>query len=503
MMNDQSKQGRHRFPDYFYNNITYLGVGLAALILIGEFFLFAIDFFATSPSVYLGILTYILLPPFLIIGLVLIPLGAWLKRSRIRGGSKEKGPKPIVIDLSSSTDQNAIAIFMIGTVVLLIMTTIGSYKAYNYTESTQFCGVTCHGIMKPEYTTHNGSPHERVKCVECHVGSGANWYLHYKVAGTRMLVKTFDGSYVRPIPAPVETLRPAKETCEQCHWPGKAFSAIQLNKIYYADDPTQTPPWHINMLMHIGGGPNSGAGIHAHMYYGNDIYYVAEDAKRQKITWIKTINKKGKATIFMTDDSPYKKIDPPASKIRRMDCIDCHNRATHRFEAPDVLMNRAIAKNDISASIPMIKGKGVEVLGKVYSSSSEAVQKIHSSLIDFYSTKQAAYYAGHQDIVEQAIGNIILLYQQNFFPEMKSRWDVYPDNIGHMISLGCFRCHDEQHKTNTGEKISRNCKLCHTITEQGSGATIQKSIDGLEFQHPWDGDESWKTSNCTDCHTGG
>src|SRR5208283_2883556 len=109
-------------------------------------------------------------------------------------------------------------------------------KAYNYTESTQFCGITCHQIMHPEYTTHNHSPHERVKCVDCHVGSGANWYVHYKVAGTRMLVKTFDHSYDRPIPAPVETLRPAHETCEECHWPGKAFSAILLNKYYYADD---------------------------------------------------------------------------------------------------------------------------------------------------------------------------------------------------------------------------------------------------------------------------
>ena len=134
------------------------------------------------------------------------------------------------------------------------------------------------------------------------------------------------------------------------------------------------------------------------------------------------------------------------------------------------------------------------MLGKVYSSSSEAIQEIRSSLIDYYSKKQAAYYAGHQDNIEQAIGNIILLYQQNFFPEMKSRWDVYPDNIGHMISLGCFRCHDNEHKAKTGEVISRKCTLCHIITEQGTGATIQKSTDGLEFHHPWDGDDSWKTT---------
>jgi len=501
-MENNSKKNKQRFADSFYNSITYVGVMLSAFILVCELFLFAIDFASPASSVYLGLVTYVLLPPFLIIGLILIPLGARLKHIRMLRGSGEKRPKPIVIDLSLATHQNAVVIFMVGTLILMIMTVIGSYKAFNYTESTQFCGITCHGIMKPEYTTHSGSPHERVKCVDCHVGSGANWYLHYKVAGTHMMVKTFEGSYERPIPAPVETLRPASETCEECHWPGKNFSAIELNKTYFADDPTQTPPWKIRMLMHVGGGVGS-AGIHAHMYFGNDIYYAAEDAKRQKITWIKTVNKDGKIVIFKTDDSPYQKIDPPASKIRKMDCIDCHNRATHRFEAPDVLMNQAMARGDISAAIPMIKSKGVDVLGKTYASTAEAVGKIRSSLTDYYSTKQAAFYGTHQADIEQAIANIILLYQQNFFPEMKSRWDVYPDNIGHMISQGCFRCHDEKHKAANGEVISRNCRTCHTITQQGTGTTVQKSTDGLDFQHPWDNDDSWKTQNCTDCHTGG
>jgi hypothetical protein len=502
-MQQHPKKEKQRFSDYFYNSVTYFGVALSVFVLCCEFFLFAIDFFVHPSSGYLGIITYILLPPFLILGLILIPVGARWKQHRVHDHLEKKHPKHIVIDPTSVKHQNAIVIFMVGSIVFLIMTAIGSYKAFNYTESTRFCGVTCHGIMKPEYTTHDQSPHERVKCVDCHVGSGAKWYVHYKVAGTRMVIKAINGSYERPIPAPVETLRPASETCEQCHWPGKTFSAIQLDKSYYADDPTQTAPWRIKMLMHVGGAPNSGAGIHAHMYFGNDIYYVAEDAKRQKITWIKTVDKTGKATIFMTDDSPYKKIAPPAEKIRKMDCIDCHNRATHRFEAPDVLMNRALAQGDINPSIPMIKSKGVDALGKEYASSDEAIQQIRSSLTDYYSKKQAAFYIANQGKVEQAITNVIHLYQTNFFPEMKSRWDAYPDNNQHMITLGCFRCHDNEHKANTGEVISRNCKLCHTITEEGTGAALQKSIDGLEFQHPWDGDDSWKTQNCSDCHTGG
>ncbi len=503
-MDKQPKQGKQRFPDDFYNSITYVGVALSVFILSCEFFLFAIDLFTSSPSVYLGLITYVLLPPFLISGLILIPLGARWKHHRVLKGVTESRPKPIVIDLSLSTHQNAILIFMVGTAIVLIMTAIGCYKAYNFTESQQFCGVTCHQVMKPEYTVYLQSPHSRVKCVECHIGSGVGWYVHYKMAGVRMLYQTIKDSYSRPTPAPVETLRPAKETCEECHWPGKSFSAIELQKIYYADDPSQTPPWKINILMHIGGGQNVGAGIHAHMYYGNDIYYVSDDAKRQKITWVKTVNKAGKGIIYTTDDSPYKKIDPPADKIRKMDCIDCHNRPTHRFEAPEVLINRAIALGEISPTVPMIKGKAVDALSQQYKTTSEAIEKIHSNLINYYSKKQAAYDEAHQDKVEQAVRNIILMYEENFFPEMKSRWDAYPDNIGHMISLGCFRCHDNEHKAKTGEEISRKCTLCHIITEQGSGTAIQKSTDGLEFQHPFgEGDDSWKTSNCSDCHTGG
>ncbi|MBF0503556.1 MAG: NapC/NirT family cytochrome c [Candidatus Omnitrophica bacterium] len=502
-MNNLPKKRKQRFPDHFYNNTTYIGAGLSVFILCCELFLFCIDFFSSAHSVYLGLITYVFLPPFLIVGLILIPWGAWVSRRRILKGAHGGTHKLIVIDLSLSTHQNAILIFMVGTAIVLIMTAIGCYKAYNYTESERFCGVTCHQVMNPEYTAYTQSPHAQVKCVECHIGSGVGWYVHYKMAGVKMLFMAIKGTYSRPTPAPVETLRPAKETCEECHWPGKAFNAIQLDKIYYPDDPSKTLPWNIKMLIRIGGGQNGESGIHAHMYYGDEIYYVPEDAKRQKISWIKAINKAGVARIYTTKGSPYKNTAPPQNKIRKMDCMDCHNRPTHRFEAPDVSINRALAEERISPSIPMIKAKAVEVLSKEYLSVDQALEKIRLGLTEYYAKKQAAYYGEHKDKVEEAIKAVSLIYRMNFFPEMKSRWDAYPDNIGHMISLGCFRCHDDEHKTKTGEGISRKCTSCHIITQQGSGTAVQKDSDGLPFQHPFDGDESWKTTNCSECHTGG
>ncbi len=233
------------------------------------------------------------------------------------------------------------------------------------------------------------------------------------------------------------------------------------------------------------------------------IYYVADDAKRQKISWIKTVNKAGDVKVFTTKDSPYKDKTPPAQLIRKMDCIDCHNRPTHRFEAPNVLLDRAIKSGEINPAIVMIKGKAVEVLSKQYDSIEEASSKIESSLREFYKKKQMTFYNEHQEEVEKAIRTIVLIYKDNFFPAMKSRWDAYPDNNGHTNSLGCFRCHDDEHKSTTGNVVSRDCTICHTITQQGSGAEMQKNSDGLEFRHPFNEDDSWKTMNCSDCHSGG
>lgn len=502
-MTNQPKQRKHKFSDNFYNNVTYVGVVLSLVVLFCETLLFWIDFFAPTHNDYLGIFTYILLPPFLILGLILIPLGAKRKQARVLKGLEDSKPKAIHIDLSLPQHQNAFLVFIIGTIVVMLMTAIGSYKAYHYTESDQFCGATCHPIMEPEYKAHMQSAHARVNCVECHIGSGAGWYVHYKMAGVRMLLKTLKGNYARPIPAPVVTLRPAKEICEECHWPGKSFNAIQIKKTYFADDPVKTPKWSIQMLMHVGGKDKDSSGIHSHMYNNNDIYYVADDEKRQKITWVKSVSKSGEEKIFTTKNSPYKDKVPEASKIRKMDCMDCHNRPAHHYEAPDVLINQALEENKINQGIPMIKAKAVEVLAKEYKNEKEALENIKATILMYYAKSQSDYSATHEREIKGAIEAICSIYKDNFFPLMKARWDGYPNNTGHMNSNGCFRCHDEEHQTKSGATISRDCTICHTITQQGSGATMQKNTDGLEFQHPFEDDGSWKTMNCADCHTGG
>jgi hypothetical protein len=473
------KQKKPKFSYYFYNPITYFGALLAFFILGCEILLFGLDFASGNPNVYLGIITYIILPPFLILGLILIPVGARWKRRRVLRGRLDAKPAILTIDPSKATHRNAFLVFLVGTTIFLIMTMIGSYKAFHYTESVEFCGTTCHQIMGPEFTTYKHSPHAKVSCVECHIGDGAGWYVHYKVAGTRMLAKTFDKSYARPIPVPVENLRPAMDTCEQCHWPGKSFGAVEFKRTYFSGESSPAPKWTIRMLMRVGGQGDSDEGIHAHMYNNNDIYYVADDDKRQKISWVKSVSKSGEESIYTTKDSPYKETAPPAEKIRKMDCMDCHNRPAHNFEAPMPLINRAMAENKINPQIPSIKSKAVDALSKTYASKEEAVAKIRKDLMSYYSEKQTDYYAAHKKEVDEAIEFVVLMYENNFFPEMNSRWEAFPDNSSHMISNGCFRCHDDEHVTKQGAVVSRDCNICHTIIEQGMPGVLEKNSDGL------------------------
>lgn len=502
MSDKPSINPKHKFSAYFYNPITYAGVFISLLVFIIECFLFGMDFLSPYQSAYLGMFTYILLPPFLILGLILIPLGASWKRKDVKSGKSTIQAKVFYFDPSQPEHRNALFVFTVGTTVLLLMTAVGSYKAFHYTESVEFCGKVCHKIMEPEHVMYLQSPHAKVKCVECHIGAGADWYVRYKVSGARMVLSTLQKNYQRPIPTPVKNLRPAKETCEECHWPGKHFSSFELRKTYFPTEKSEDKSWYIRMLVSVGGKEGEGAGIHAHMYKDNEVYYVADDEKRQSISWVKSVDKAGKEVIFTSEKSPYKNVAPPQEKIRKMDCMDCHNRPSHHFRSPNDLMNEALVNKKIDLSIPNIKSKGMEFLSAKYTTQAQAAVEIPAFLMKYYQEKYPEYAKDHKRELGLAGQVLAEIFKNNFFPEMKARWDAYPENIGHWISPGCFRCHDGEHKSSEGRVISRDCKSCHTIIEQGDPGKTEKNADGLEFKHPFNGDESWKEMNCTECHTG-
>jgi len=497
-----AQKAQHVFSDFFYNVITYIGVVIAFFVCIAELFLFVIEFFSDGSNVYFGIVTYIFLPVFFILGLILIPIGALWKRHCVLKGLSLAKPKSIFIDPSIPTHRNAIFIFIIGTTIFLIMTAVGSYKAFHYTESVNFCGLTCHHVMKPEHTAYLNSAHARVKCVECHIGEGADWYVRAKLSGVRQVYHAIKGDYSRPIATPVHNLRPAKETCERCHWTDKFYSSFEINKTYFPTDESEHSKWLLRMLVNVGSSKNTQEGIHNHMYLDNDIYFAAEDERLQNITWVKNIDKDGKETVYISSDSKWKEEAPPENMMHKMDCMDCHNRPTHNFNPPNELINKALASGEIAPELALIKPKAMELMSKEYKTEEEAINTIRQSLDKYLRKKLGDRYALQKDKVTKAIEKVVALYQVNMFPEMKARWDAFPDNIGHLVSSGCFRCHDGDHESSSGQVITKDCTVCHSIIEQGSPNALETDTKGLPFVHPFEDDGLWQDMSCTDCHTG-
>jgi hypothetical protein len=244
--------------------------------------------------------------------------------------------------------------------------------------------------------------------------------------------------------------------------------------------------------MHVGGGdPTHGplSGIHWHMNVGNKVQYLAADAARQKIPWVRITDSQGVVTEYRTKNFTNT-VDE--SNIRTVDCMDCHNRPAHTYQSPNEAVNLAMAQGEIDRGLPWIKSNAVYALTKKYTNETQALQGIATLLADNYRNDAR---------VKPAIAAVQQIYTNNFFPEMNASWDKYPNNIGHKDWAGCFRCHDGQHKSSDGRVIKANdCNACHTILAQGSGEELNLlSPKGQKFKHP--GDEV--DGACNDCHTGG
>ena len=480
-----------RRASVFRNWLSLTGLVVVVGSLFSFFLLLLLDALAHFANPYVGILTFLVAPTFLVMGLFLALLGAFLRHRQIL---KTSGPlPPLRIDLSRPRDRRMLGFFLAGSVLFLLVSALGSYQTYHFTESVQFCGQACHGVMKPEYVTYLHSPHARVACAECHIGKGANWYVRSKLSGTYQVYATMADKYPRPIPTPVKNLRPAQETCEECHWPQKFVGNLEHTFYSFLSDETNTP-FTVRMLLNVGGGDATHGpvgGIHWHMNVGNKIEYVASDEARQKIPYVRVTElSQGVVTEFR---SPRFTNTVDEASLRRMDCMDCHNRPAHRYQTPNSAVSLAMALGRIDRGLPSVKSNAVYVLTQSYTNQTQALQNIATTLSQRYPNDPR---------IRPAIDAVQLIYKDNFFPEMKASWKVYPDNIGHKDWPGCFRCHDGLHKTADGKRSikANDCNACHTILAQGSGAELdQLTPKGQKFKHPGDEVEG----GCNDCHTGG
>lgn len=406
---------------------------------------------------YGGLLFVIVLPVLFVAGLTMIPLGMLLRFRDLRRRGELPAEYP-PLDLRDPVLARAGSLFFVLTVANFGILGVSSYHGLEYMDSTEFCGLRCHTVMAPEYAAYVNSPHSRVACVECHIGPGAGWFVRSKLDGTRQVVAVALGTYSRPIPSPVEHLRPARETCEQCHWPQKFHGDRLVVRKKYADDETNSETFTALVLKVGGQDARGNRGIHGrHLDAGSRITYVA-DARRETIPWVSYVDDSGQTVEYSVDGAK-----PPEGERRQMDCVDCHNRPTHAFQLPERAVDEALAAGRMSPKLPWVKKQAVALLRTEYPDQDTALKSIAEGIDRFYREQHPDVYAKDKALVEQAGKAAAAIYGRNVFPNMKLTWGSHPNHIGHEDFTGCFRCHDDNHKSRDGRVISQACDACHNI----------------------------------------
>ena len=346
--------------------------------------------------------------------------------------------------------------------ISIMLLVLGGYQLVEFTDTTAFCGRLCHEVMYPEYTVYEASPHSRVSCAECHVGSGADYLVKSKLSGVPLILSTLIGNYERPITTPVLNLRPARETCEQCHRPERFAGDLVRTHTSYQTDEQNTKKVDTRVLR-VGGGESATArDIHWHI--AANVWYLPLDEARQEIVWVGVENRDSGLTEYVTqngvaDFSP-ERIE---NEKRLMDCLDCHNRATHIFRSPEELIDTALTQGRIDSSLPFIKSKGLDALDPPNASLDEANAKLEEIRV-FYRNSYSEVYEKKGGAINEAITELREIARLTTFPEMNVTWETYINNASHQGSPGCFRCHGklkEKTEAAEGNVIDADCNSCH------------------------------------------
>lgn len=465
-------------PFFFYGNnpLSLIGGALtsaAAFVLIG-FWVVSIFGHSGSANPYIGIVLDLFLPGLFIIGLVLIPIGIWLHRRRLIAAGQVPATYP-TIDLRNAAFRHGIEVVVIATFINFVIVGTATYRGVSYMDSPNFCGQSCH-VMAPQWAAYQESPHSHVECVQCHVGSGFNSYVHAKINGTKQLVEVTFHDWPTPIRANLNTLRPARETCEACHSPTRFVGEKLLVKTTFGDDQKNSMTRTV-LVLHLGGvdSVSQRSGIHGH--HLNDFEYVATDNTLQTIIAVTATNPDGSKTEYVSSDAKG-----PIHGVRRtMDCIDCHNQATHVFQTAEDAIDEAMLDGTPDPSLPFVHKEGLQLIQAAYASQAEAGQKITSGLEGFYRNQYPQVWSSQRAQIDASAKRLVAIYDRNVFPSMKVTWGTYPNNIGHMAYPGCFRCHDGSHTSKDGKTLSNDCSLCHNLL--ATDETNPNVLNDLQLQN--------------------
>ena len=440
------------------NRLSAAGVALTTASAVLFLILIGLELFGYVQNPYAGIVVFIMVPALFALGLLLIPLGIWIDRRRQPVATTEWP----TLTLADANVRRTVVFVVVATMLNIAILSVASFGAVEYSESQAFCGQTCHAVMSPEFVAHQAGPHARVHCVTCHVGPSAGAFLRAKLNGSRQLALVMTGDHHRPIPTPIDNLPAAAVTCEQCHSSDRYVGDV--TKVFYehADDEANTPT-KTTVRLKVGGpigGTRGGRGIHWHMNRENVVEYVAMDEKREQIGYVRTSTPDGQVREYFAEG--VSAADVAARPRRRMDCFDCHNRPAHAFgTTAERAVDEAIGSGQIDAKIPFVRREAVRVLRAAYPSHEVASAQIERSMREAFNSRLPT--GVEEASLRRAIEVTRALYTTNVFPSMNIGWGTYANQSGHTTSNGCFRCHDESHKTRDGLAIRQDCELCHVI----------------------------------------
>jgi nitrate/TMAO reductase-like tetraheme cytochrome c subunit len=404
----------------------------------------------------------------------------------------------------SSRWQRILPYITLGILSLVVL--VGGAYGWEYTNSPEFCGTACH-TMPPEYTAYLTSPHARVDCVDCHIGRGfIATRITRKAGDAKHIISLAFKQYEFPITA--DDLRPARETCEQCHFPEK-FSDDSLIEIKrFLNDQSNTPVSIYLTLKTGGGSQREGLGRGIHWHIENQIFYLPGDDKQQEIPYVRVIAADSTIDEYFDTEVYLSSADIDPNQLVEMDCITCHNRITHFILPPDDTVDLLLSRGTISADIPEIRQKAVEVYAKDYASVELALSGI-AGLESYYSEHYAEYYGGNEQLIDAAILALQDAYQSSVFPEQKADWNSHPNNAGHKDAPGCFRCHDGKHLNAKQEAIRLECNVCHSIPVVAGPSDFVSKIEISRGPEPQSHlNPNWITlhrdvfdNSCSNCHT--
>jgi len=493
-------------PAVFYNPLTLAGSVIAVFNLALIVFLLIVDFLAKHPRPYSDLIILFILPLFILIGVAFIILGIVRQRKREKPGIPAAEKRLLVLDFNDQKHRRIVILLSIGFVFLTLLYAFAMFEGYEFVESEFFCSRVCHAVMGSVSRAHAFSYHGEVECSACHVGSGTQYFVLSKLRGTTELYSLLTNTFPRPIAVPIKDLRPSKDICQTCHGPRYAFNENLQGRKYYFSDKKNTE-WEIRLLFKVGAVRDSTDKppmMHWHYAVARQIQYETDDPKREVIPWVRVIGFDGKARIYRTNSGNASDKEPAWEQKRVMDCIDCHNRVGHEYYPPDRVLNVLMSLKLVDPMLPDIKSTAVKALESNYTSREGAKSGIKDAITEFYKKNYPDVAVLKKAEIERVIAVLQNLYDRNYDPVMKVSWKNFPDQRGHMYTLGCFRCHDGKHKSDDGAVLSKDCNLCHQLIKLRTDKENKLAVMSEDtYPHPVDIGDAYKEMNCSECHGAG